>query len=235
MKDLFGQAILDYQQGQYTEDIKTETTISDEDVLPLPYLFRSFAQMPPLEQKALQLAQGKVLEVGCGAGSHGLYLQNERHLEVHSIDLSPKAIEACKLRGLQNARVQDVLKEEQKYDTILLLMNGAGMCGRLKKMGNFYTHLKTLLNSGGQILTDSSDIIYMFDQNDDGSYDVPLYFDYYGEVDYTVKYKGKKEKPFPWMYVDYNTLQRVAFSVGLQSELLAQGQHYDYLSRLTHS
>ena len=95
MKDLFGQAILDYQQGQYTEDIKTETTISEEDVLPLPYLFRSFEQMPALEQKALQMAKGKVLEVGCGAGSHGLYLQNERKLEVHSIDLSPKAIEAC--------------------------------------------------------------------------------------------------------------------------------------------
>ena len=70
MKDLFGQAILDYhyQQGQYTEDIKTETTISEEDVLPLPYLFRSFEQMPALEQKALQMAKGKVLEVGCGAG-----------------------------------------------------------------------------------------------------------------------------------------------------------------------
>ena len=101
MKDLFGQAILDYQQGQYTEDIKTETTISEEDVLPLPYLFRSFEQMPALEQKALQMAKGKVLEVGCGAGSHGLYLQNERKLEVHSIDLSPKAIEACQLRTTQ--------------------------------------------------------------------------------------------------------------------------------------
>ena len=81
MKDLFGQAILDYQQGAYTEDIKTETTLSEEDVLPLPYLFRSFAEMPPLEQQALQLARGRVLEVGCGAGSHGLLLQNDRGLE----------------------------------------------------------------------------------------------------------------------------------------------------------
>ena len=92
MKDLFGQAILDYQQGQYTEDLKTETSISEEDVLPLPYLFRDYAQMPLLEQQALQMARGRVLDVGCGAGSHALYLQNERGLEVTAIDLSAQAL-----------------------------------------------------------------------------------------------------------------------------------------------
>lgn len=233
MKDLFGQAVLDYQQGNYTEDIKTETTISEEDVLPLPYLFRSFAQMPDLEQKALQLAKGKVLEVGCGSGSHGLYLQNERGLEVHSIDISPKAIEVCKLRGLKNVYVADIMHFEGKFDTILLLMNGAGMCGRLKKMGTFLTKIKSLLAPNGQILTDSSDIIYMFDQNPDGTYDVPLHFDYYGEVEYLVKYKGQKEKPFPWLYVDYNTLQNAAHSVGLECELVAEGEHFDYLARMS--
>ncbi|MDO5104776.1 bifunctional 2-polyprenyl-6-hydroxyphenol methylase/3-demethylubiquinol 3-O-methyltransferase UbiG [Capnocytophaga sp.] len=232
MKDLFGQAILDYQQGNYTEDIKTETTISEEDVLPLPYLFRSFAEMPKLEQKALQLTRGKVLEVGCGAGSHGLYLQNKRGLEVHSIDVSPKAIEACKLRGLKNASVANVMDFEGKFDTILLLMNGAGMCGKLKKMGTFLSKIKSLLAPNGQIFTDSSDIIYMFDQNPDGTYDVPLHFEYYGEVDYLVKYKGQKEKPFPWLYVDYNTLQNAAHYAGLQCELVEEGTNFDYLARL---
>ncbi|MFK8303436.1 class I SAM-dependent methyltransferase [Capnocytophaga stomatis] len=232
MKDLFGQAILDYQQGNYTEDIKTETTISEEDILPLPYLFRSFKEMPKLEQKALRLARGKVLEVGCGAGSHGLYLQNERNLEVHSIDISPKAVEACKLRGLKNVSVANVMDFEGKFDTILLLMNGAGMCGRLKQMGTFLAKIKSLLAPNGQILTDSSDIIYMFDKNEDGTYDVPLHFDYYGEVDYLVKYKKEKEEPFAWLYVDYNTLQNVAHSVGLQCELVAEGEHYDYLAKM---
>lgn len=232
MKDLFGQAILDYQKGNYTEDIKTETTISEEDILPLPYLFRSFKEMPPLEQKALRLARGKVLEVGCGAGSHGLYLQNERNLEVHSIDISAKAVEACKLRGLKNVSVANVMEFEGKFDTILLLMNGAGMCGRLKQMGTFLAKIKSLLAPNGQILTDSSDIIYMFDENEDGTYDVPLHFDYYGEVDYLVKYKNEKEEPFAWLYVDYNTLQNVAHSVGLECELVAEGEHYDYLAKM---
>lgn len=232
MKDLFGQAILDYQQGNYTEDIKTETTISEEDVLPIPYLFRSFSEMPELERRALLLAKGRVLEVGCGAGSHGLYLQNECGLEVHSVDISPKAVETCKLRGLKNVYTADIMQFEGQYDTILLLMNGAGMCGKLKKMGTFLTKIKSLLAPNGQILTDSSDIIYMFDQNPDGTYDVPLHFDYYGEVEYLVKYKGQKEKPFPWLYVDYNTLQNAAHSVGLECELIAEGEHFDYLARM---
>ena len=77
MKDVFGTAILDYQQGNYTEDLVTSTSISDEDTLPLPYLFRDFSEMPSLEQTALTLAKGSVLDVGCGAGSHSLYLKSK--------------------------------------------------------------------------------------------------------------------------------------------------------------
>lgn len=78
MKDLFGKAILDFQTNNAPEDLTTETTISDEDEMSVAYLFRSYKEMPVLEQKALQLAKGKVLDVGCGAGAHSLYLQNEK-------------------------------------------------------------------------------------------------------------------------------------------------------------
>ncbi|PTX61042.1 methyltransferase family protein [Kordia periserrulae] len=232
MKDLFGKAILDYQQGNYTEDITTATSISEEDSLPLPYLFRSYSEMPLLEQTALQLAKGNVLDVGCGAGSHSLYLQNERKLEVTAIDVSPAAIEACKLRGVQHAEVADVMQFSGKFDTILLLMNGAGMCGKLNQIADFLNHLKTLLNDGGQILVDSSDIIYMFDEDEDGGKWIPSDTDYYGELLYYVSYKGEHEAPFPWLYIDYNTLQNAAHSCGLQCELVLEGEHYDYLAKL---
>jgi len=109
MKDLFGQALLDYQNGNYTEDIITSTSISEEDELPLPYLFRNYAEMPKLEQKALDLAQGTVLDVGCGAGSHSLYLQN-KGFEIKAIDISKGAIEVCKQRGLQKCRSEKHVK-----------------------------------------------------------------------------------------------------------------------------
>ncbi len=109
MNDLIGQALLDYQNNHYTDDLYTETNISELDVLPLPHLFRSFDAMSPLEQLALKTADGKILDVGCGAGSHSLYLQ-ELGNEVTGIDISVGAIEVCKLRGLTKVKAIDILQ-----------------------------------------------------------------------------------------------------------------------------
>ena len=233
MKDLFGKAILDYQTHNSPEDLITETSISEADEMSVAYLFRSFAEMPQLEQKALQLAIGKVLDVGCGAGSHALYLQ-EKGFDVTAIDISANAIKACELRGMKKAKVQDIMQlEGDQYDTILLLMNGAGMCGRLKNLPNFLQKLKSLLTDTGQILVDSSDIIYMFDEDEDGGKWIPTDVDYYGEVVFDITYKGEKENSFDWMYIDYNTLQNAAFANGFQCEIVLEGEHFDYLAKLT--
>ena len=233
MKDLFGKAILDYQTNNSPEDLITETSISEADEMSVAYLFRSYAEMPKLEQKALQLANGNVLDVGCGAASHALYLQ-EKGFDVTAIDISANAIKACELRGLKNAKVQDIMQlEGDKFDTILLLMNGAGMCGKLKNIPNFLQKLKALLSDEGQILVDSSDIIYMFDEDEDGGKWIPTDVDYYGEVIFDIAYKGEKEASFDWMYIDYNTLQNAAIANGLQCELILEGEHFDYLAKLT--
>jgi len=236
MKDLFGKAILDYQTNNSPEDLITETNISEEDEMSVAYLFRAYDEMPKLEQKALQLAKGLVLDVGCGAGSHSLTLQNDRNLDVTSIDISPKAIQACTLRGLKKARVQDILAlENEKFDTILILMNGTGIFGTLEETPNYLQKLKSLLHPGGQILIDSSDIIYMFDDDESEDSDGGKWISgegYYGELTFTISYKKETEAAFPWLYLDYNTLQNAAFDNGLQCELILEGEHYDYLARL---
>jgi SAM-dependent methyltransferase len=233
MKDLFGKAILDYQIGNNPQDLITETSISEADEMSVAYLFRSFDEMPKIEQKALALSRGKILDVGCGAGSHSLYLQ-QKGFDVTSIDISPNAVKACELRGLKKAKVQDVMTlENKKFDTILLLMNGAGMSGKLKNITKFLQKLKSLLTENGQILVDSSDIIYMFDDDEDGGKWIPGNSDYYGEVKFKVSYKGETEKPFDWMYIDYNTLQNAALANGLSSELILEGEHFDYLAKLS--
>jgi SAM-dependent methyltransferase len=230
MKDLFGKALLDYQNGDYTEDLITSTSISDEDVLPLPYLFRSFEDMPKLEQKALQLSKGHVLDVGCGSGSHSLYLQN-KGLDVKAIDISKGAIEVAKLRGVLNTELKHLLDETQTFDTVLLLMNGTGVFQELSQISKYLKHLKSLLNPNSQILVDSSDIKYMY-EDEDGGYWMDAHSNYYGELDYYLSYKGEDETPFKMLYLDFDTLKTACKIVGLKCELVLEGEHFDYLARL---
>ena len=256
MNDLFGKALLDYQNGTYSEDIRTTSSLDEDDVLPLPYLFRGFGDMPLLERKALSLCRGRTLDIGCGAGGHSLYLQ-EMGFEVTGLDSSKGAITTCRLRGIENLVESDILDfggtvngTSRRYDTLLMLMNGIGIVGRLERLDDYLAHLKSLLRPNGQILLDSSDIIYMyedFETDEAGSFtdgaprenlpfsaqgvsrkDLP----YYGEVEFTMYYKGQKSDPFHWLYVDYSTLQSAAVRSGFRCECLAKGPHYDYLARL---
>ncbi len=231
MKDIFGKALLDFYNGNYSDDLITSTNISGTDVLPLPYLFRSFNEMPKIEQSALNLCFGKVLDVGCGAGCHSLYLQ-EKGLDIQAIDISEGAIEVCKLRGLHKVHRKQVLDEHDSYDTILLLMNGTGIFETLANTSKYLSHLKGLLNSGGQILIDSSDIKYMY-EDDDGGYWFDANANYYGELDYFISYKNDQEIPIKWLYLDFNLLQTACESVGLKCDLIEEGPHFDYLAKLS--
>lgn len=232
MKDLLGKAILDFQTNNSPENIVTETDISEAEEMDINYLFRNFEEMPKIERKALDLSYGKILDVGCGAGSHSLHLI-KKGFDVFPIDISKNAIEACQLRGLKNAQVLNLLNlENQKFDTILLLMNGTGIFGQLKNISQFLSKLKTLLSENGQILIDSSDLIYMFDEDEDGGKWIPTHKEYYGELTFTIHYKGETEIPFNWLYVDYNTLQNAANANGLRCQLIYEGEHYDYLAKL---
>ena len=232
MKDLMGRAIWDYFYQENPEDLQTETSISELDDLPVSYLFRNYKEMNALEQKALDLSFGKVLDVGAGAGSHSLYLQNKRNLDVAALDISPKSIEICKARGVKNAVCEDFLKfSDSKFDTILLLMNGTGIFQSLKNVDQYLQKLKNLISENGQILLDSTDILYMYDQDDDGGVLVPA-IGYYGELDYYIHYKGESELPMKWLYLDFNTLKNAAIANGFKIQKIKQLDD-SYLAKLT--
>ena len=232
MKDLMGRAIWDYFYQENPEDLQTETSISELDDLPVSYLFRNYKEMNALEKKALDLSFGKVLDVGAGAGSHSLYLQNKRNLDVAALDISPKSIEICKARGVKNAVCEDFLKfSNDKFDTILLLMNGTGIFQSLKNLDQYLQKLKNLISENGQILLDSTDILYMYDQDDDGGVLVPA-IGYYGELDYHIHYKGESELPMKWLYLDFNTLKNSAIANGFKIQKIKQLDD-SYLAKLT--
>lgn len=232
MKDLMGRAIWDYYYQENSEDLQTETSISELDDLPVSYLFRDYQEMNALEKKALDLSFGKVLDVGSGAGSHSLYLQNERKLEVTALDISPKSIEVCNARGLKNAICEDLLQfSEKDFDTILLLMNGTGIFQSLEHIDQYLQKLKSLVAENGQILIDSTDILYMYDQDEDGGVLVPA-TGYYGELDYYLHYKGESELPMKWLYLDFDTLENAAIANGFKIQKIEQLED-SYLAQLT--
>lgn len=231
MKDLMGKAIWDFYHNENPEDLQTETSISELDELPVDYLFRGFEEMNEIEQQALQLAQGKVLDIGAGAGSHSLYLQNKKELDVVALDISPKSIEICKLRGVKNAVCKNMLEfSGETFDTIILLMNGTGIFESLANIDIYLQKLHSLLNKNGQILIDSTDILYMFDRDEDGGVYIPA-GGYYGELDYVVHYKGDSEEPIKWLYLDFNTLKNAAENNGFKIEKVLQYED-SYLARL---
>jgi len=230
MKDLIGKALLDYQTNNNPGKLWAATSISDADEMELAHLFRDFGQMPIIEQKAIELARGKVLDVGCGSGSHSLELQR-RGLDVTAIDQSENAVKVARMRGVQSVRCEALQQHKGQYDTLLLLMNGTGICGRYDALPAFMQNLRNLLTSNGQVLIDSSDLIYMFDEDPDGGKWIPS-GGYYGELEFYVSYKGEEEDPFPWLYLDFTTLSNAAADAGFTSEIVAEGENFDYLARL---
>ncbi len=232
-KDPMGAAILDYQRLGKAKKLRVLSSMFEEDEIPVGYLFREFEEMPRLEQKALNLAIGNVLDVGAGAGCHAMALQRRNITAIKAIDISPLSCEAMRLRGIKDVECINLFDEHLAtgFDTILLLMNGTGIAGKIANLPALFNRLKALLNPNGQILIDSSDIKYIY-ENEDGSIDINLSGSYYGEVDYQMIYKNVKGDAFDWLYVDFPLLQSIANSCGLKCNLVAEGDHYDYLAKL---
>lgn len=230
--DPMGAAIRDYQSKGKASRLRVLSSMFDEDEMPVAHLFRTFNQMPRLEQKALSMAKGRVLDIGAGAGCHALVLQ-ERGLEVKAIDISPLSCEVMKERGVKDAECVNLFDPQLqgKYDTLLLLMNGTGIAGKLNRLSMLLNRLKELLAEGGQILIDSSDLKYIY-ENEDGSMDIDLNAPYYGEVDYQMQYKNVKGEPFDWLYTDPMLLASISKQCGLNCEIVEEGENYDFLARL---
>ena len=227
-----GRAISDYYHTGKAGKLRVLSSMFYEDEIPVATLFRDFGDMPVQEQKAIELCRGKVLDVGAGSGCHSIGLK-ERGIEATAIDISVLSVEVMRERGI-DARNVNFFDETftEKFDTILLAMNGIGIVGKIERLPIFFRSIKRLLAPGGQVLLDSSDIRYVF-MDEDGGMDIDLAAGYYGEIDYKMRYNNITGTPFDWLYIDFDTLQMYAEEHGFTCEKCIDGEHYDYLARLT--
>lgn len=230
--DPMGAAIYDFHRNGSADVLKVYSSDFDDDEIPVADLFREYEEMPYIERVAIDMADGKVLDVGAGSGCHSLALTKAGKESV-AIDISPLSVEVMRERGV-DARLVNLYDESfaEKFDTVLMLMNGTGIIGTLENMDTFFTRIRQLLNPDGCVLIDSSDLRYLFEE-EDGSLMIDLADDYYGLVDYLMQYKDVLGEPFDWLYVDFDTLAYYAEENGFKAEMVANGEHYDYLARLT--
>jgi len=231
--DPMGAAITDFFNHKKADRLRVFSSQFDEDEIPVSQLFRNQKLMPIIERTAIKQAYGRILDVGAGSGCHALALQ-EINKDVCAIDISPLSVEVMQKRGVKDARLINLFDESftETFDTILMLMNGSGIIGRLNNMPMFFQRMKRLLRPNGCILMDSSDLRYLFEE-EDGSFLMDLAGDYYGEIDFQMQYKEIKSDSFDWLYVDFHTLSLYAAECGFNAELIKEGKHYDYLAKLS--
>lgn len=225
--DVLGHALHDYLQGRRGDPLLTHTSFGGVEEMPVAEFFRQPADFPDLEHIALGLCDGSVLDVGAGAGSHALFLQ-KRGIDITALERSPLACEVMRVRGVKQVVTSDFFAySDGGYDTLLFLMNGIGVAGTLNRLTTLLNHCKTLLNPGGQLLFDSSDIAYLYA---DGTVDKPV--GYYGEIRYQYAYKGKRSTPFDWLFIDQQTLISIAQPLGWVVQILYEDGHDQYLARM---
>ena len=231
MKDVLGKALKDYTNGKKNAKIIVHCSHTEDEEMDVSYFFRDWDSMPALEKTAVQLAKGKVLDVGAGAGCHSLVMK-DTDLEVVALEQSKGACEVMSSNGI-NCLNQDIYElEEEKYDTILMLMNGIGIAGTLGKLELLFRKLKNNLNPDGQIILDSSDICYLFMDEDGGQW-IDINANYYGELRYRFEYDDEISEEFDWLFIDQKKLIEIAELTGLDCQIIKEGEHYDYLARLT--
>lgn len=226
MTDLPGIAIKNFHEKTSRGKLYVHDTFGPRVEMPISIYFRNEKQMPTLEKKALNLCQGKTLDIGAGAGSHALVLQS-RNQEVVGLEISPTACEVMKNRGLKNVLCEDIFKlDNQKFDTLLLLMNGIGLCGDLEGFRKFLKKAETLLNENGVLIFDSSDINYMYED------EIFPTDHYYGEVFCLYEYQKEVTDWFKWLYLDRETLEKIASEEGWETELIYTDENDQYLVKL---
>lgn len=229
--DIIGKAIASYFHSPSGQTVRVRIDGDEESEMPASLFFREPREMPPLEQRALELSRGRVLDAGAGAGCHSLALLG-RGLEVTALELSADAVAVMKARGIEKAEHGDLFTwTGGPFDTILLLMNGIGIAGSLAGAERLLFHLRPLLAEGGQILFDSTDVLHLYADHE-GVVEIDFDEPYFGEMEIEVEFDGLRSDPFRWLYLDPFALRELAARTGFRAEMVAEDEEHRYLARL---
>jgi hypothetical protein len=229
-------ALVAYAQGRTDVLLKVYVDDGEADPLPVSLFFRSPCELRDVDREALARAQGHVLDVGASVGSIALALQ-ERGVPVTALEVVPEAVRIMSQRGIREVwegRTED-LPTGMVFDTILVLMNGIALAGSLAGVPRFLRDLGGLLDEGGQILLDSTDLLEASEERPTCVEDIPPEWyqgDYPGEHHYQMEFGGVRGAPFPQVFLDPGTLSALAEAEGFESDVVWWGMEGLFLARL---
>ena len=229
-----GLALMDYFNGDHSAKITIRRDDGQTDDLSMSIFFRKASDFSCIEQTAINLCHGYILDVGAGVGPHSLALQ-EMGFSVCAIDINPEACEIMKERGVKDVHCSDIYNfSEGPFDTVLMLCHGIGLLENISGLDRFLEHAHQLVKPDGQIIFDSLDVRYT---------DNPLNFAYheanrkanryFGECQFQIEYKGQKWPVWGWLHVDPETLIERALRKDWSCEVILQEEDGNYLGRLS--
>ncbi len=230
-----GAALLDFHHGETDAEIVVISDLWEDEPTPVAVYYRPVGQaLPALERGALALCRGRVLDLGAGAGRHALELQAAGH-DVVAVDPLPEAVEIMRDRGVADARRGDLgAVAGERFDTVLMLMNGLGVVGNLHGLGRLFEDLPRVLNPGGRLVCDSADLAAVLGDESPDILDELLRPDaYLGEVEFSLRYGSLEGPRYPWIFVDPNTLEIIANAAGLEVEITGRGGRGSYTAVVT--
>ena len=216
-EDAFGHEIYDYHKGiGGSEIIERDDDYFDVSGGPNPY-FSEYENWPTHQQQAMEHVRGRVLDIGCGAGRHSLYLQ-EQGFEVVSVDNSPLAIEVCRSKGLRNAQVLSITQITSRlgvFDSIVMLGNNFGLFGSFKRARWLLARFHRITSHDAMIIAETRD---PYDT------DTPEHLEYHqfnrqrgrmgGQVRIRVRYKKYVTPWFDYLLASKEEMEEILDSTG---------------------
>jgi SAM-dependent methyltransferase len=230
-EDAFGHALLAVHKGAEEVHEIVERDDGFVDSMSTRGYFSDYEAWSPVEQEAMQFVKGRVSDIGCGAGTHSLYLQG-KGFDVLGIDISPLAIKVCKLRGLQKSKLMPIEAIDCKpnsFDTILMMGNNFGLFGNLKKA-------KRLLKKFHKMT--SKDALIIASSRDPYKTDNPAHLQYHkmnkrkgrmsGQVKIRIRYEKYKGRWFDYLMVSKEEMAQILSNTGwrVKEFLDTMGPHY---------
>ena len=165
----------------------------------------------------MKLVQGRVLDIGCGAGRHALYCQQKGH-SVVAIDQSPLAIKVCRKRGVKKAKVLGITQVSRAlgtFDTILMMGNNFGLFGSASRTRWLLRRFKAATSPHARILAECLDPY---------TTDNPYHLDYHGynrsrgrmsgQLRIRIRYKTHATPWFDYLFVSRDEMRELIEGTG---------------------